>query len=293
MGCIVSFKYKSKNFEDIEWYSEKIDHRLKNIYLIKSKNPDNENFIAKEISLKLKKTLTQKKNKYKKAFEKTPEFFLKIIGFEEKIKIIDCSEKRSKKHFKRNFVKIEIFEKSLADDINVRALKNRIYNNYEIWNLIYFSIYIFSILEENKLEIGKIEIFNFLINKKKFIYFCPNLFFYNKDCDYNENFIFEQFQKKKKELILVFFSVINNIYNIKEREDLKNLSYENLIDFLLRESDRKIHDQKLMGFLNDVFISNIYGFCCFKDVRKYCCEIFNGFKVRFFDGKYVKMFKNE
>lgn len=37
------------------------------------------------------------------------------------------------------------------DDINVKSLKNRAYDPLEIWNLIYFSIFLFSICEENKI----------------------------------------------------------------------------------------------------------------------------------------------
>ena len=288
MGCIVTFKYKSKNFEEIEWYSEKIDKRLKNVYIIKSSNSSN--FIAKEISQKYKNLLINQKKNYSKAFLKTPEFFLKILGFEESIKIIDCSEKRTKKNEKQNFVKIEIFEKSLFDDINVRALKNRIYNTFEIWNLIYFSIFVFSILEENNLQIGKIDIFNFLIKKKKFLYFCPNLFFLTKEVDYNQNFIFLQFKQKIQEFIFIIFSIINNIYNFKERQDLKNLNSQQLIDFFLRESQLKT-DYKLFRFLKEILVGNIFKFKSFVELRSYCIEIFKAFEVKFFDKKYIEMFR--
>ena len=51
---------------------------------------------------------------------------------------------------------IDIFEKDLEDDINVKSLKNRFYDNFEIWNFIYFSIFIFAIHEENNLYINDI-----------------------------------------------------------------------------------------------------------------------------------------
>ncbi len=66
---------------------------------------------------------------------------------------------------------IDIFDKDLDDDINVKALKNRIYKDVEIWNLIYFSIFVFSIFEEHSIPIDPILRKNFLIHKKKFKYF--------------------------------------------------------------------------------------------------------------------------
>ena len=73
-------------------------------------------------------------------------------------------------------MKIEYFEKDLDDDVNVESLKNRIYEHDEIWNLIYFSIYIFAELEKSKISISKIERKNYLISHKKLKYFIASIF---------------------------------------------------------------------------------------------------------------------
>ncbi len=47
------------------------------------------------------------------------------------------------------YILLDLFDKDIDDDINVKALKNRIYDSSEIWNMIYFSIFVFAIYEEN------------------------------------------------------------------------------------------------------------------------------------------------
>ncbi len=97
MGCVNSFIYKSKNFAHIDWYSEKIDKRLGEIYLIKS-SKSKTNYISKEISNSLRKKLERRKKIFDEAFKKTPEFLLLIIGFDDSCERINCEQKKNQKN---------------------------------------------------------------------------------------------------------------------------------------------------------------------------------------------------
>ncbi len=63
-------------------------------------------------------------------------------------------------------MKIDIFDKDLEDDLNVKALKNRLYDTFEIWNLIYFTVFVFAIMEDYRIKIGSISKKNYLIHNK-------------------------------------------------------------------------------------------------------------------------------
>lgn len=71
---------------------------------------------------------------------------------------------------------IEHFDKDLEDDISVKALKNRIYDDIEIWNIIYFTVFLFACFEDNGLPICELERSNYLIFKRKLKYFYKELF---------------------------------------------------------------------------------------------------------------------
>jgi len=51
---------------------------------------------------------------------------------------------------------MDVFEKDLWEDIYLKALKGRHYHDIEIWNLIYFCIFVLAIIEENDFIIPRI-----------------------------------------------------------------------------------------------------------------------------------------
>ena len=81
-----------------------------------------------------------------KVFEIFPEFILQISNFQgHMVKVASSHEQKLKlNEHDHIYMKIEYFEKDLNDDVNVKALKNRYYEDDEIWNIIYFAVFVFA-----------------------------------------------------------------------------------------------------------------------------------------------------
>jgi len=80
MGCSNAFHYKRNEFDNICYYIEKVDKRLGDIYQIKTSLYQSD-YIAKEIDLKLISSISERNNRFKKAFQNFPNFVLQIRDF--------------------------------------------------------------------------------------------------------------------------------------------------------------------------------------------------------------------
>ena len=61
---------------------------------------------------------------------------------------------------------IENFDKDLNEEINFRKLRNLRYTKKDIWNLIFFASFVFSVLEENNIVIYPIKRHHFLVRDR-------------------------------------------------------------------------------------------------------------------------------
>ena len=287
MGCVNTFIYKSKDFNHINWYSERIDRRLEEITIIKN-SIKSENYILKEIEVTKKEIILEKKKQFSEAFKKNPNLILQIEDIVEKCDIVNCETNKKKNKKKKLFLKIQHFDKDLYDDLNIKSLKDTNYNNFEIWNLIYFSIFVFSILEEHKIKIEKIKRINFLIKKKKLIYFCENLFSNKKEQNIiDEKMRDRQFKDRLEEFSLFILTTIVVLNNNKEIIELKKKSKKEIFEILLKKSKNKIFDN-LYKFIKDILIDNANEFKSFVELRIYLIKIYETFDYHFFDKKYIK-----
>lgn len=171
MGCMPSFHFKPKNFLDVISYCEKIDKRLGEILYVKM--IDRKDSIMKRISKKEKQVFEERLVRCKEHFQSLSHFFYLINYFCDEGIEIQCSTNKGRVKFA--YMNLDPFDKDLDDDIQIKSLKNRKYDSVEIWNIIYFSTFVFACLEENKLAI-EIQRQNFLIVQQKLKYFYSDLF---------------------------------------------------------------------------------------------------------------------
>ena len=296
MGCVNPTFYNNKKFDPIKWYIERIDKRLGEIVIIQKGKYDS--FICKKIDKKRKVFIEKQRVQFHKAFLRLPEFLLGIRGYKDTLDVVQCESKEVKKKEDHIWVKIDCFDKDLNDDINLRSLKQRSFSCEEIWNLIYFSIFVFSLLEEADIEIKPIRRSNFLISNKKFKYYCENLFYGNqKEKEQSNNNTednqFRQapsFEDKRLELLLMLLFTINLLHNIKEIKEYEEMSRNTLFTYLFTTAENHV-DVKLYSFLYDVLYQNQLQVKSFIELREYLIEIYETFEIRFFDKSYVKAFQ--
>ena len=111
---------------------------------------------------------------FEKVFKQFPQFILRIHSFTKKVGRIPYTKNCKKE--KNTFMKLTFFEKDLQDDIILRGMLKKEFQEEEIWQFVYFSVILFSILEENYIDIKPIKLQNFLISDKKLMFYCENLF---------------------------------------------------------------------------------------------------------------------
>ena len=74
------------------------------------------------------------------------------------------------------YLKMPLWDKTLSEEINARALKNASFQELEIWNFIYFMVTSLARLEQKKFAIDRVSFDDVLIVQKKFRYFYRPLF---------------------------------------------------------------------------------------------------------------------
>lgn len=297
MGCVNQSLYHNKKFEHVKWYIERIDKRFGDIVVMHSEKSGA--FICKKIPREAISSLNAKKEIFEQAFIQIPEFLLQHKGYEENLDIIDCESKRVGKNNEYVWLKIEVFDKDLNDDINLRALKNRRYLNEEIWNLIYFSVFVCAMLEDAGIEITTIKRSNFVVANKKLKYYCEELFKITDGLAEEENISHinnssfkRQFLQKKTEFVLMLLTTVNLFHNLSELSDAKLANREELCKYLLESAVDKIEEQVFI-FIQERLINNIGCYDSFYELRNYLIDIYDDFEIKFFDRSYVNAFKNK
>ena len=297
MGCVNHSLYHNKKFEHVNWYIERIDKRFGDIVVVHSEKSGA--FIAKKTTREAISSINAKKKTFEQAFSKIPEFLLHIIAYEESLNIIDCETKRVSKSADTIWAKIEVFDKDLNDDVNLRSLKNRRYIGEEIWNLIYFSVFVFAMLEDAGLEITTIKRSNFVIANKKLKYYCEELFRFNDTfseeesmSQINNSTFKQQFLQRKTEFVLMLLTTVNLMHNINDMMESRFNSREDLCKYLLELSSEKIEDQ-IYIFIKERLMNNIGCYDSFRELRTYLIDIYDDFDIKFFDRSYVNAFKSK
>ena len=295
MGCVNQSLYQNKKFEHVNWYIERVDKRFGDIVVMHTEKLGA--FICKRIPRDAISAFNTKKDLFEKAFKFIPEFLLQIKGYEESLDIINCESKRVNKDTECVWIKIEIFDKDLNDDINLRALKNRRYINEEIWNLIYFSVFVYAMHEEASLEIAAIKRSNFVIANKKLKYYCDELFRVDEViggtysiAKINNNSFKYQFLAKKTEFVLMLLTTINLLHNLNELTDAKSDNREDLCKYLLSTAIDKVEEQTYI-FIKERLMNNIGCYDSFCELRAYLIDIYDEFEIKFFDRSYVNTYK--
>ena len=297
MGCVNQSLYQNKKFEHVNWYIERIDKRFGDIVVVHSEKSGA--FICKKTRREAISSLNSKKKTYEQAFRLIPEFLLHIKGYDDSLEIIDCESKRAGKDDEAIWVKIEVFDKDLNDDINLRALKNRKYISEEIWNLIYFSVFVFAMLEDAGLEITSIKRSNFVIANKKLKYYCEDMFKFDNglgECNsilkINNSSFKQQFSLKKAEFVLMLLTTVNLLHNLSEINEKRFGSKDDLCKHLLELSIDKIEDN-IYIFIKERLMNNIGCYDSFGELRAYLIEIYEDFDIKFFDRSYVNAYKHK
>lgn len=295
MGCVNQSLYQNKKFEHVSWYIERIDKRFGDIVVMHTEKSGA--FICKKIPRDAISGLNTKKEIFEKTFKLIPEFLLQVKGYEDNLDIIDCESRRVGKNNDSVWVKIEIFDKDLNDDINLRALKNRRYINEEIWNLIYFSVFVFAMHEESAIEITIIRRSNFVIANKKLKYYCEELFKFDGDSDEDHSLnkidnssLKHQFMQKKVEFVLMLLTSINLLHNLNELSEAKSGNRQELCKYLLNAAVDKIEEQTYI-FIKERLMNNIGCYDSFCELRTHLIDIYDDFEIKFFDRSYVNAFK--
>ena len=136
----------------------------------------------------------------------------------------------------------------MEDDISVKALKNRIYDDIEVWNIIYFSIFTFACLEENHLPIGQISWQNFLILSRKLKYFYGPLYDTEKIVLEQDSHLFE---KHWIEYVLFILSILNIMHDF----DADKFSESSSTEKLLKKAINWV-SSKLWRFVKNILYEN-------------------------------------
>lgn len=284
MGCTNSFIYNSRSYKDVI-YTEKSDKRLDRIYLIKSTMTEEAHIIKEipdEISFKIESRVTQIKTKLGPATS----LFVSPIGIDDKLTVLKSERLALNGLSKCRYLKVEFFQRDIADEFNVKALKQRKFYPFEIWTLIYTLVFATAELEKNGFKLNAITFDDIVITNNSFKYFY--LPFFDgvliqrviDELDYDQMrlniaFIVLETCKEPKFGELPAFD--------KKIHTLEHFSQE------LESSQCKLEDE-LRSFVSGVLISNSPNYRSLWETAKHLAKLYHSLEYEVVDEEVVKLF---
>jgi hypothetical protein len=227
-------------------------------------------------------------NKYKFIFGMSSKLFILPLHITESVNILKSEHQPSTKSAKSLYLKIEFFQRDFTDEFNLKALKQKKFYSFEIWNMIYMLIFALAAIEEKSFPLIPISLDDLLVVNNSYKYYYKPMFSEFFSVGEQEGTCYGDIRLNIMHLMLVM---------MKEPVYGELQEFDSLVQgeqFFLDEIEKIKHqiDEKVFVFAQSILIRNEKGYSKMSDVRSHLCGIYEQMEFEVIEDRIIKDFSS-